>query len=67
MDQVANEPGRTAYEARFEGFTLGERGVAPSWEMLPPVHRAIWARVEQAVRAVMEAGLVLPTAEGRAD
>lgn len=47
----SSEPGRTAYEARFAGFTLGPRGVAEKWEDLLPVHQAIWARVEEAVRA----------------
>lgn len=51
MSTAAHEPGRTAYEARFAGFTLGPRGVAEKWEDLLPVHQAIWARVEEAVFA----------------
>ncbi|MEA1834629.1 hypothetical protein U8607_21280 [Methylobacterium durans] len=44
-----HEPGRTAYEARFAGFPLGPRGIAPAWADLGPEARAIWARVEGAV------------------
>lgn len=57
MTTSAHEPGRTAYEARFAGYTLGPRGVAEAWEDLLPVHQAIWARVEEAVRAKDATGL----------
>ncbi|WP_336488395.1 hypothetical protein [Methylobacterium nigriterrae] len=45
----AHEPGRTAYEARFAGMTLGPRGAAPTWADLGPEAREIWAGVEAAV------------------
>ncbi|MDO9443067.1 MAG: hypothetical protein Q7T73_19480 [Beijerinckiaceae bacterium] len=57
MTATADEPGRTAYEARFAGHTLGPRGAAEAWEDLLPVHQAIWARVEEAVRAKDATGL----------
>lgn len=48
---MSAEPGRTAYEARFAGFTLGPRGVSPAWADLPEQARAVWRRVERAVLA----------------
>ncbi|GEP07622.1 hypothetical protein [Methylobacterium oxalidis] len=43
------EHGRTAYEARYAGQTLGPDGPAPSWMDLGPDERRIWAQVEAAV------------------
>lgn len=52
---TAIEPGRTAYEARYAHTTLGPRGLGgPAWDDLPMDARAVWARVELAVREDIE-------------
>ncbi|TFZ55589.1 hypothetical protein E4V01_21955 [Methylorubrum sp. Q1] len=48
------QPGQIAYEARFEGCTLGPRGVSDAWCDLPPMTKAIWARVEERVLAALQ-------------
>ena len=49
MMTASPEPGRTVFEARFTGQTLGPCGTAPAWSDLGPGERAIWAQVEAAV------------------
>lgn len=46
-----SDPARTAYEARFHGFTLGPHGVAPAWDDLGPEGQAAWQRVAEAAIA----------------
>ena len=46
---ASSQHGRTAYEARFAGQTLGPDGSAPSWMDLGPDERTIWAQIEAAV------------------
>ncbi|MBY0319122.1 MAG: hypothetical protein K2X72_10395 [Reyranella sp.] len=54
MTGAIHEPGRTAYEARFAGETIGKRGVAPAWADLPEDARAIWRRVEESMCEAVE-------------
>jgi hypothetical protein len=43
------EPGQLAYEARWQGMTLGPRGASDHWKDLQPAAKAVWIAVEDAV------------------
>ncbi|BAQ44343.1 hypothetical protein [Methylobacterium aquaticum] len=44
---MSADRGQLAYEARWEGHKLGERGAAPAWDDLGEEGRAVWRRIAE--------------------